>query len=291
MDRLAAGEVLVGDGAVGTLLMARGLETGACPESWNLTQPEVQLEIAREYLEAGAMLVQTNTFGGSPLKLSQYGLADRTEEINEAAVRSVQAAVRDRAYVCGSCGPCGKTLQPYGEADPEEVAVGFARQLAALIRAGVDVICVETMTDLREAGLAIKAAKSLAPEVPVLATMTFDETPRGFFTVMGVDVPAAVRGLREAGADVVGSNCGNGCRNMVKIAREFREQSDLPLIIQSNAGLPELVGGEVVYPETPEFMAACAKEMVSAGVGIVGGCCGTTPAHIAAIRKAICPSP
>jgi 5-methyltetrahydrofolate--homocysteine methyltransferase len=149
------------------------------------------------------------------------------------------------------------------------------------------VICVETMTDLAEASLAIAAAREIAGPTPVMATMTFDETPRGFFTIMGVDVPTAASGLAAAGADLVGSNCGNGSQKMVRIAADFAACTDLPLIIQSNAGLPELVQGEVVYRETPEFMAERAREMVALGVKVVGGCCGTTPAHIAAMRRAV----
>jgi 5-methyltetrahydrofolate--homocysteine methyltransferase len=148
-------------------------------------------------------------------------------------------------------------------------------------------ICVETMTDLAEATLAVKAAREVAPSLPICATMTFDVTPGGFFTIMGVTVEQAAKGLAEAGADVVGSNCGNGIDNMVKIAEEFKKHTSLPVIIQSNAGLPEIKGDKIVYAETPEYMAEACKELLTLGVSIIGGCCGTTPEHIAAIRKVV----
>lgn len=286
LDRLKQGP-MVADGAMGTQLMARGLKPGECPEAFGLEHPEALAEIASAYLEAGAEIVQTNTFGGSPLKLACYKLEGRTEEINRKAVEAVRRAVGGKAYVSASCGPTGKLLKPAGDADPEEVSAAFQRQMKALLEAGADVLCVETMTDLAEAALAVKAAKSLRPDAPVMATMTFDKGPRGFFTMMGVSVKKAVEGLQAAGADVVGSNCGNGIEAMVLIAREMRALTDLPLLIQSNAGLPRLVGGKTVYPETPEFMAEKAKDLLAAGVSIVGGCCGTTPEHIRAIQKTV----
>jgi 5-methyltetrahydrofolate--homocysteine methyltransferase len=163
----------------------------------------------------------------------------------------------------------------------------FTRQIGACIDAGADVICVETMTDLNEATLAIQACKAVSPTIPICATMTFDATPRGFFTIMGVSIEQAARGLEEAGADVIGSNCGNGIEKMIEIAREFQKHTSLPLLIQSNAGLPEMEGDRPVYPETPEFMAEKCRELLSIGVSIIGGCCGTTPKHIAAIRNMV----
>lgn len=284
LDRVAAGEVLIADGAIGTLLLERGLAPGACPESFNLSHPELLEEIARAYLQAGAEIIQANTFGGSPLKLARYGLDDQTEAVNRAGVAAVRRAVGHRAYVSGSCGPCGKLLKPYGDTEPTVIRAGFERQLRALAEAGVDLFCIETMTDLAEAVLAVRAAKAIAPALPVLATLTFDRTRRGFFTLMGNGIAPAAAALTEAGADLVGTNCGNGIEAMIEIAREFRRGTDRPLIIQSNAGLPEMVDGVAVYPETPEFMAERARELLAIGVSILGGCCGTTPAHIAAFR-------
>ncbi|MBN2345207.1 MAG: homocysteine S-methyltransferase family protein [Candidatus Aminicenantes bacterium] len=287
LERLARGEVLLADGAMGTLLMAGGLERGAVPESLNLSRPELLEGIARSYLEAGADIVQTNTFGASPLKLARCGLADRSAEINEAAVRAARRAVGDRAYVAASCGPCGRLLRPYGDTEEEEMAESFRSQMQALWSAGIDAFCIETMSDIREARLAVQAARSLSPTAPVMATMTFEPTPRGFFTVMGVTIETACSELEKAGADLVGSNCGNGSEQMVAIAREFRKWSRRPLVIQANAGLPELRRGEVHYPETPEFMARKALELRAAGAAVIGGCCGTTPEHTRAMRRAL----
>lgn len=261
--------------------------SGPCPEAMNLERLEILEEIARRYLEAGADIIQTNTFGASPLKLAPHGLDVRAEEINRRAAEAVRNVVGGDVYVSGSCGPCGRLLKPLGDVEADEVRESFTQQMKALTEAGVDVICVETMTDLAEAAVAVEAAKSVAPEVPVMATMTFDPTPRGFFTMMGVSVEKAAEGLKAAGADIVGSNCGNGIVGMIEVARQFRDCTDLPVIIQSNAGLPEMKGEELVYSETPEFMAEKAQALVDMGVSIIGGCCGTTPDHIRALRKMV----
>ncbi len=289
LNRIKQGEILIADGAMGSLLMARAkdLIKGKCPEFINLSRTDILEEIARLYLEAGADIVQTNTFGGSPLKLSSYNLQDHTEVINRAAVQAVRKVVTSKAYVSASCGPCGKMLKPYGTVEPEEMYQSFLRQLKAIIEAGVDVICVETMTDIQEAVLAIKAAKSISTAIPVMATMTFDKTPRGFYTMMGVNIEKAARELEAAGADIIGSNCGNGIENMILVAREYKRFTSLPLIIQANAGLPVVKDDVVVYPETPEFMAEKSKELAAVGVAIIGGCCGTTPEHIRAIGEAV----
>ena len=287
LARLGKGEVLLADGAMGTMLFQNGLKSGDCPEAWNIEKPEILENIARQYFEAGSDIVQTNTFGGSPLKLAQYSLEDKTEDINRAAVRAVRKAVGQSAYLSLSCGPCGRILKPYGDVDESEVYDGFVRQLKAAVSEGVDLICVETMIDLNEATLAVRAAREVAPDLPVIATMTFDHTPRGFFTVMGVNVEAAAKGLRAAGVDIIGSNCGNGSEGMIEIASEYKKHTALPLIIQANAGLPTMKADGPVWPETPEFMAGQCRRLTEIGVSIVGGCCGTTPAHIAAMRRTI----
>ncbi|MBD3161560.1 MAG: methionine synthase, partial [Candidatus Eisenbacteria bacterium] len=210
LERIAAGEVLVGDCATGTRLFAFGLAPGDCPERWNLDHPERLERLAADSRDAGADIVQTNTFGASPAKLAAYGLDEATEEVNRAAVAAIRSVAENQVYVAGSCGPSGKILRPYGPADPEEIRAGFRVQIEALLRAGVDLLCIETMTDLAEAVLAVEAARSVSRAIPIVATMTFDATPRGFFTIMGVDVASAARGLEEAGADVLGTNCGHG---------------------------------------------------------------------------------
>ncbi len=287
IDRIESGEILVGDGAMGTMLIQEGLKAGECPEMINLEKPQILEKIARLYHQAGADIIQTNTFGGSPLKLAQYSLEDKTEKINAAAVRAARRVAGAGTYVSASCGPCGRLLKPYGDTDSEEVYNCFKRQIRALVAEGVDMICIETMTDLTEAALAIKAAKSVSQSTPVAATMTFDPTPNGFYTIMGIGIEQAATGLADAGADIVGSNCGNGIENMIKIAEEFKRQTPLPVMIQSNAGLPVMKGESPVYTETPEFMAEGCKKLLKIGISIIGGCCGTTPNHIAAFRKAV----
>ena len=287
LERLKEGEILVSDGAMGTMLIEAGLPTESCPELHILNRPEAVIGITMAYREAGADILQTNTFGASPAKLSGFGLEDRTEEINRKGVYLAREVAAGKAYVSGSCGPSAKMLKPYGETEPEILYDSFERQFRAMEEVGVDLFLVETMTDLEEATLAVKAAKSVSPETPVAATMTFDETPRGFYTIMGVGVKEAAEGLEKAGADMIGSNCGNGIEKMIEIARALREVSTLPVVIQSNAGLPETRDGRLVYSETPRFFAKKAIQLMEAGVSVIGGCCGTTPEHIRLLRKLV----
>jgi 5-methyltetrahydrofolate--homocysteine methyltransferase len=287
LDRLACGEILVADGAMGSMLLERGLDPGQPPEKFNLSHPELLEGISRLYLQAGADIVQTNTFGASPLRLARHRLDGDAARINQQAVRAARNAAGDRAYISGTCGPSGRLLKPYGDTEPDDIYAGFLIQIEILIAEGVDVICVETMTDPSEAALAVKAARAVSSGIPIMATMTFDDTPRGFFTCMGTTVEHAVKTLTEVGAQIIGSNCGNGIDNMVRIAAEFHAATDLPILIQSNAGLPEIRDGVARYTETPEFMAAQVPALIEAGASIIGGCCGTTPDHIAAIRKQV----
>ena len=287
LARLKRGEVLVGDGAWGTQLMQRGLPPGEPPEWFALEKPETIEEVARLYVEAGADLVTTDTFGGTSFRLKLHGLDGEREHVNRQAVEAVKRAVGARALVSASVGPSGQLLEPYGDTSPDAVEEAFAEQISVLASAGADVVCIETMGDLTEATLAVKAAKAMSPGVPVMATMTFEPTPRGYFTVMGVSVEKAVAGLEAAGADVVGSNCGTGIGDMVEIARQMVRATRLPILIQPNAGLPQSREGQVVYDETPQTMAARVPELLDLGVAIVGGCCGTTPEHTRAIRRAV----
>ena len=249
--------MLVGDGGVGhRSSWQRGLPAGQAPEWFALERPEVLEEIARLYVDAGADLVTTDTFGATSFRLKLHGLDGERERVNRQAVEAVKRAVGGRALVSGSIGPSGQLLEPYGDTSPDAVEEAFAEQARALAAAGADVLCIETMGDLTEAARAVKAAKAMAPGVPVMATMTFEPTPRGYFTVMGVSVEKAAAGLEAAGADVVGSNCGTGIDDMVSIARAMARATRLPLIIQPNAGLPRSLDGQLVYDETPDAMAA-----------------------------------
>jgi 5-methyltetrahydrofolate--homocysteine methyltransferase len=293
LTRLRRGEIIVGDGALGTQLMQRGLKQGEPPELFNVERPQVIEEIAKLYLDAGAEIIETNTFGASPLRLEQFGLQDRMEELNRSAVEAVRRAVGNKAYIAGSVGPCARKIQSLHESletddenESETVFENFKSQIRVLLAAGADIICIETMMDTVEATLAIKAARALDAKIPVIATMTFNKTPRGFFTMMGSSVKDAAA-LGEAGADIVGSNCGDGMENMVGIAREFRQHTKLPIIIQGNAGLPVAGADGLVHPDSPEYVAGKVAELLDLGVQIVGGCCGTTPEHIRAIRNLV----
>ena len=287
LERLKRGDRIVADGAFGTMLMQRGLAQGHPPETVNLSAPRMLEEISALYLEAGAEIVATNTFGASSMRLEHFRLDEEVERINRVAVEAVRRAVGDRGYVSGSVGPTARMLKPFGDTDPEAIYDSFRDQIRILISCGVDMVCIETMTDVAEAELAIKAARDLNGSLPVVATVTFGKTKKGFRTLMGTDIAETARRLKAAGADIVGSNCGNGAENMLEIARDFTEYCEAPIMIQSNAGLPRQSGDDLVYPETPDFMAEKAAEMLRLGVRIIGGCCGTTPDHIRAIRKAV----
>jgi len=289
LDRIKQGEILVCDGAMGSLLMDRANEhlQDTCPENINLSHPEIIEEIAGLYINAGADIIETNTFGGSALKLANYSLDDKTEEINSAAITAAKNASGNEAYICASIGPCGKLLTPFGDTEPKAIYESFYRQIKAVVDAGADMIIIETMTDLNEALLALEATRNISSSIPVIVSMTYESTPRGFFTIMGKSIEMVSKELEELDVDIIGSNCGNGIENLVLIAKEYKKHSKLPLMIQANAGIPELKEGIPVYPESPEFMAKKCEELMKIGVSIIGGCCGTTPAHINAIRKVV----
>ncbi len=285
--RLKQEKILVSDGANGSLLFDKGLNPGDCPERFNLEQPEILTEIAQAYLKAGADIIQTNTFGASPLKLSDYNLDDKTEEINQKAVEIVQKVVDSKTLISGSVGPSGKMLLPYGDTDPAAMNDNYKRQIGTLIESGVDLLCIETMTDLNEMVIAIQSARTISQDIPIIATMTFDVIPQYCVTIMGNKVPEVCAKLEEAGANVIGSNCGNGTNNMITITKEFLANTQLPIIIQSNAGIPIIIDDQIVYQETPKEFASFTKILLELGVSIIGGCCGTTPDHIRAIKQTV----
>jgi 5-methyltetrahydrofolate--homocysteine methyltransferase len=286
MERLATRKILVSDGAWGTMLQAQGLQSGDCCEEWNISHPEAVRSIAAAYARAGADLVLTNTFGGSRAKLSKAGHGDQVTLYNEAGARLSREGAPD-CIVAASVGPTGEFLEPVGELTAEQMESIFSEQIAAILEGGVKVLCIETMSAGEEAVCAIEAARKLDPALEIIVTMTFNGSAKGFRTMMGVSPEKAARILTEAGADIIGANCGNGVEQMITIAREMRAASNRPILIHANAGLPELKEGKTVFKQTPEEMAHRVKELVEAGAGIIGGCCGTTPAHIAAIRKAV----
>lgn len=286
-NRIHTGGPLLADGALGSLLMERGLNPGEPPEIFNLNRREVLTEIIRDYTAAGAEVVQANSFGANQFRLGPHGLAGRVGEINRAAVEIARTAAAGKALVWASIGPTGRLLRPSGDAEPDDVASAFREQARALVDCSPDIIAVETMTDLTEALIAVRAVRETSAAVLLVATLTFERRRRGFFTVMGNSIRDAVEQLAAAGVDAVGSNCGNGIDNMAAIAHEFRAATDMPLVFRPNAGMPQLVAGVVRYPETPEFMAARLPSLLEAKPAIVGGCCGTTPDHIRAFRQVI----
>ncbi len=286
LERLARGDVILSDGATGTYLQAHGLEPGACPEELNVSRPELIERMAAEYFEAGADMVLTNSFGGSRFMLKKYGYGDRAGEFNRLAVRHAHSVAPPGHYVVGSVGPTGELLEPLGEVSEAEMLDAFTEQITALAEGGADGVAIETMTALEEALVAVKAAKE-STDLTVMATLAFAKGPRGFFTMMGVTPTQAAVKLREAGADIVGANCGNGIDVMIEIAREMRRATDGYLLIHSNAGIPTIEKGRIVYPETPEFMAPRFKLLADLGINIIGGCCGTTPEHVRAMSRAV----
>lgn len=285
-ERLKQGKILVSDGAWGTFLHAKGLQSGQCPELWNIEHSEAVFDIAKSYIETGADMVETNSFGGSSIKLAHYGFASRASEFNEAAAALSRKAAGDK-FVLGSVGPTGKILM-MGEVTPEEVYESFKEQVIALEKGGVDAIIIETMTDLDEARLAVRAAKENT-SVEVICTMTFQKTPDGEFrSMMGISPTEMVTELVSEGADIIGANCGNGIEGMIQIVNEIRScNSVVPVLIHANAGMPVYHQGVTLFPETPEQTAGFVGAILKAGVNIIGGCCGTTPEHIRQIARVV----
>lgn len=286
LDRLATGEILVFDGATGTYLQRHGLEPGGCPELLNDTEPELIQKMAADYFGAGSDIVLTNSFGGSRFMLKKYGVGDRVRELNRKAAENARTSCPPRKYVAGSVGPTGEFLEPLGNVSESEMYDALAEQITGLAEGGADAIMIETQLGLEEASIAVRVAKENTKLV-VMSTMVFDLGPRGFFTMFGVTPEQAVAGLQEAGADVVGSNCGNGIDRMIEIAQRMRAVTDGYLVIQSNAGIPAIKGGEILYPESPEYMAERYRKLAELPINILGGCCGTAPEHIRALAEAV----
>ncbi|MCE5314872.1 MAG: homocysteine S-methyltransferase family protein [Armatimonadota bacterium] len=287
LERLSAGEILISDGAMGTFLQEKGLKPGESPEMWCLTHPDAVKSIAEAYITAGSDIVETDSFGGTSFKQKEFGFEDKIVEMNEAAARLAKEAMGDKGYVAASVGPTGQI--PYdegGNVTNEELYEAFKEQIVAMEEGGADAVCIETMMSTLEAVQAVKAAKENT-KLAVICTFTFDAGARGFRTMMGATPGDAAKAVIDAGADVVGANCGNGIENMIEITRQIRAAApSIPILIHANAGMPVLENGKTVFKATPEEMAARVPELIAAGANIIGGCCGTTPGHIAAMAKA-----
>jgi len=285
-DWLASGEPILADGAMGTQLHARGVSFDACFDELNLSQPDLILAIHREYLEAGARIIETNTFGANQHKLSSHGLENQVAEINAAGVALAKQAIDETgadAVVAGSVGPLGVRLAPFGRVKPEEAFEAFKEQITALERAGADLVSLETQSDLYELREGIQAAKEVG-DLPVIASVTFTRDDR---TLLG-DTPAqAAKLLWEAGADVIGANCSEGPAQLLRIIQAMRQAvPEAKFSVMPNAGWPEQVGGRIMYPATADYFADYARAYTEVGASIIGGCCGTTAEHIAHMRKA-----
>ena len=281
IKKLLPGPIIT-DGAWGTQLQAQGLGAGECPDAWNLTHPDRVESVARAYVEAGSQVILTNTFGATRIRLADHGLGGDTVAINRTGVEISRRAAAGRALVFASIGPSGKMLA-MGETTVEELGVYFEEQANALAQAGADALLLETFADLDEVRAAITAAKKT--KLPVIASLVFDSGAERDRTMMGTTPEEAVAALTEAGADVIGANCGRGIDGYITICQRLRAATTLPVWIKANAGLPEIVAGQTVYPAAPEFFAAKAQEVIAAGATFIGGCCGTSPAFIAAIAK------
>ena len=286
LERISAGEVLISDGATGTYLQANGLEPGGCPEAFNETHPQVIRQMAADYFDAGSDMVETNSFGGSRYMLKKYNFGDRVEQFNRMAAEHARFSAPPGRFVLGSIGPTGEFLEPNGTATEQEMYDVFAEQARGLADGGVDAFCIETMSDMGEMSLAIRAAKETT-QLPVLATLTFDKGPRGYFTMFGITPAGAAEQLGAAGADVVGSNCGIAIEQMIEIIAQMRQATDKPILTHVNAGIPKIESGQIVYPDDPQRMAALYPKLVEAGANIVGGCCGTGPDHVRAFIQAV----
>jgi 5-methyltetrahydrofolate--homocysteine methyltransferase len=286
LQRLEQGDRLVSDGAMGTQLQQRGLPAGHCPEEFNLSHPDVVLSIYRDYYEAGADIVTTNTFGGNAARLRGHGYGQRVAEFSRKSAELLRSVCPAGRFAAACIGPTGEMLEPAGTAKAQDLYAMYVEQARALMEGGVDLFFIETMMAVDEAEIAVRALKETT-SLPVSATMSFQKVKTGYRTMWGNSIADAVTRLSEAGADIVGANCGLGFEQMVEIVQQMRCLTGKPILAQANAGLPQWVDGQPVYRETPAEIIPFVEQLLQSGVNIVGGCCGTTPDHIRAIRKAV----
>jgi 5-methyltetrahydrofolate--homocysteine methyltransferase len=286
LNRLATGKPLISDGATWTYLQQHGLKPWQCAEEFNLTNGYVVADMAKAYFEAGAEMALTNTFGGNRYNLNKYDLGDHVRDFNVEAAKLAKSQASEGQFVVGSVGPLGEFPQPLGRVHQDEMGEAYREQVSALVEGGVDGVLFETLRVIEEAEIAIKTAKENT-DLVVMASMVFDRGQDGFVTIMGVSPEEAMTALTDAGADVVGANCGNGVDDMVELAKEIKRVSNGYTLINSNAGIPSIMDAEIVYPESPEYMATRFIELAKMGINIIGGCCGTGPEHIHALTEAV----
>jgi len=285
-ERLGDGTAVL-DGGMGTLLQDRGLEDGGAGELWNADRPDVVREAHEQYAAAGARVLTTNTFGGTRPRLEMHGLGDRVHELNAAAARIARDVADEHGVlVAGGLGPTGELLAPLGTLTPEDAQELFEEQLRGLAEGGIDAVLIETMSDLGEVEAAVRAAQAVVPDVPIIATLSFDTNLR---SMMGVRPGDAVTALAALGVDAAGANCGRGPEEMEQIAGALADArpAGLLLVAQSNAGLPQVVGDHFEYDASPADLAEHARTLQKLGIDLIGACCGSTPEHIAAIRDAV----
>lgn len=287
-QRIAENGTLILDGATGTELFKRGLVSGDPPEQWNVIYAERVKDMHKAYIEAGSDVILTNSFGGTRFRLKLHKMQKRAEEFNCAAAKVAREAVAESGrpvLVAGSIGPTGELLVPMGNMTYEQAVVAFAEQARGLIEGGADVLWIETMSDLDEVRAAYEGARRVSADIPVCATMSFDTSAR---TMMGVSADAAVEALSELDLTAIGANCGNNMPDTENVLKRMRELNpDIILIAKSNAGMPQWVGEDLVYDGTPEVMGGYAHRMQEVGVQLIGGCCGSTPEHVALMRKVV----
>ncbi len=286
LERLQQGQTLLSDGAMGTELQKRGLNTDDCPEEFNLAHPEIVQSIYSDYFAAGSDIVETNSFGGNRERLSQYGKETEVTLFNRKAAELARAVCPQGHFVAGSIGPTGAMLEPMGTLAIQIAYDFFKEQAEALAEGGVHLFYVETMMAVEEAEIAVRAVKE-STGLPVVGSMTFDLAGDSVRTSWGVDIPTMVQRLSDAGADILGANCGNGVEVVLRAMQEMRPITSLPLMAQPNAGLPEIKDSFIVYPETPESFEEKMKAVLAVGIGILGGCCGSGPEHIRHLRHLI----
>ncbi len=284
IERLSQKKILVSDGAWGTEFFKLGLRPGECPELWNETNRDAVFNVAQKYIEAGSDIISTNSFGGSSIKLSHYGLTNKVYELNKLAAEISREAAGEK-LVMGSVGPSGKFLMA-GDISSEEMIDSFTKQIEGLIDGGVDAILLETFYDIEEAECAVKAARNFE-DVALICSFTYDRTSSGEYrTMMGATPKDALQAMITLGVDIIGVNCGGGYNIMLDLVKELRDFShNIPILVQPNAGLPETIDGKIFYSESPEVISNLIRGYLNAGINIIGGCCGTTPEHIKMIRK------